>query len=360
MDKRDYWAFVSTIDNIYSNKIDKLIKVLGKPEHLYHNSEKELKKAKIDLKTIKAIQAAKEKFEVKRFYEQLQKDNIKFVSLDDMEYPAKLLPYDHKPYYLFVKGNLPDANKPSVAIIGARNCTNYGRNMAKDIARDLSQNGVQVISGMARGIDTYSHIGALEGEAPTYAVLGCGVNYCYPQENIEVYNDILRAGGVISEYAINDAPLTWHFPQRNRIISGLADLIVVVEAREKSGSLITVEWALEQGKDIMAVPGRVCDKLSGGCNRLIKIGAGVVTGAQDILEELDMKGIFLGKESKSPDNIYEADVAKVYDALDIEPKNISEIIVETDIKYENAVECLLKLQLTGQIVEVTNGYYCKK
>ena len=211
-----------------------------------------------------------EKLKDKNYIKELEKQGIKVVSVNDRDYPAKLLPYDHRPEYLFYKGRLPDRDKPVVAMVGARACSNYGRKMARALARELSENGVQIISGMARGIDTYSQIGALEGGTPTFAVLGSGVDVCYPTENIELYNDILKNGGIISEYPPGAGPIAWHFPLRNRIISGLSDKVIVVEAREKSGSLITVEWALEQGKDVMAVPGRVGEKLSDGCNRLIR------------------------------------------------------------------------------------------
>ena len=231
-----------------------------------------------------------EKLKDKKYIKELEKQGIKVVSVNDRDYPAKLLPYNHRPEYLFYKGRLPDRDKPVVAMVGARACSNYGRKMARALARELSENGVQIISGMARGIDTYSQIGALEGGTPTFAVLGSGVDVCYPTENIELYNDILKNGGIISEYPPGAGPIAWHFPLRNRIISGLSDKVIVVEAREKSGSLITVEWALEQGKDVMAVPGRVGEKLSDGCNCLIRAGAGIITGANDVLNDIQYSG----------------------------------------------------------------------
>ena len=197
---------------------------------------------------------SRDKFNKEDFYEKLKEKDIKFVTVEDEDYPENLKPYDHRPYYLFYKGKLPDCNKPIVAMVGARACSGYGRNMAKKLAEDLSKAGVQIISGMARGIDTYSQLGAIVGETATFSVVGTGVDVCYPTENIELYNDILKKGGIISEYPPGSKALAWHFPQRNRIISGLSDKVVVVEAKEKSGSLITVEWALEQGRDVMAVP----------------------------------------------------------------------------------------------------------
>lgn len=293
------------------------------------------------------------------YLRKLEEKGIKFVKAGDEDYPDKLLPFENKPEYLFYKGRLPDEEKVAVAMVGARACSNYGRNMAKNIARELSDNGVQIISGMARGIDTYSALGALEGKSPTFAVLGCGVDICYPTENIELYNNIIKNGGIISEYPPGVPPVAWHFPQRNRIISGLADKIVVVEAKENSGSLITVEWALEQGKDVMAVPGRISEKLSSGCNRLIKSGAGIVTSAKDILEELKYV-VFNGARGKKVEKKpLEKDLALLYSELSLQPKNIYELMNDTGLKYEELVNKLLKLQLMGFVEQPSESYYSR-
>lgn len=289
----------------------------------------------------------------------LEEAEIHFATKEDDEYPDKLRMYADVPMWLFYKGHLPKEHIPIVAMVGARACSNYGRTMAKNIGRELSVNGVQVVSGMARGIDTYSQLGAIEGGTPTFAVLGCGVDICYPTENIELYEDILNhGGGIISEYYPGTEPLAWHFPMRNRIISGLADKVAVIEAKEKSGSLITVEWALEQGKDIYALPGRVNDMLSAGCNRLLKTGAGVLTSGKDILNDLnydtkkivqlEKEGYHLGKE-----------LAKVYVHLDINPKSVEVLIKETGLLYEELMEKLIKLQFIGLVEEIATNYYAK-
>ena len=290
MEKREMWACISMACGMYFSKIDRMIKGLGSIENIIYASKNEfIEKGGLNLEEADKLIKHIKQFNVDRFLEQLRKDGIKFVSADDENYPVKLMPYSHKPYFLFYKGKLPDDEMPSVAMVGARACSNYGRNVAKELGRELAKNGVQIISGMARGIDTYSQLGALEGSADTFAVLGSGVNVCYPTENIELYNDIVKNGGIISEYPPDSRPEGWHFPQRNRIISGLSDKVVVIEARENSGSLITVEWALEQGKDIMAVPGRIGEHLSQGCNKLIRSGAGIVTSKEDIISDLKIK-----------------------------------------------------------------------
>lgn len=360
MTNRECWMWIASVEYLYFNKIQKLMEQFGSVKKIYTAGEKEwMTKGGLEEKEIKPFMESKVKFNPDKYLAMLKEKDIHFVCIDDEDYPEKLLPYSHKPYFLFYKGKLPDANVPAVAMVGARVCSGYGRNMAKKLGRELSDSGVQVVSGMARGIDTYSGLGALEGKTPTFAVLGCGVDICYPTENIELYSEILKNGGIISEYPPGSAPAAWHFPQRNRIISGLSDKIVVVEAKEKSGSLITVEWALEQGKDIMAVPGRVGDRLSGGCNRLIKTGAGLVTSAKDILEELKYVVFNRGDEKGNEEKILEKDFLLLYSELGLQPKNIYDLMEATGLEYERLTEMLLQLQLRGFIEQPSYNYYSR-
>lgn len=301
----------------------------------------------------------KEEYKTEEFKKKLRDRDIKMVCVGDRDYPEKLTPYGDKPEVLFYKGRLPDKNKPIVAMVGARACSNYGRTMAKKIAGELAYNNVQIISGMARGIDTYSQLGAVEAGGATFAVLGCGVDICYPTENIELYENIIKTGGIISEYPPGDKPLAWHFPMRNRIISGLSDKVVVVEAKEKSGSLITVEWALEQGKDVMAVPGRVDDKLSEGCNRLIRSGAGLVRNAKDVLEELKYEVFNKEKENVIKEKILEKDFLLLYSELGLQPKSIDELMEKTGIEYGILADMLLQLQLKGLVEQPSDNYYSR-
>ncbi|WP_455950059.1 DNA-processing protein DprA [Eubacterium sp.] len=301
----------------------------------------------------------KEEYKTEEFRKKLKEKDIKMVCVGDRDYPEKLMPYRDRPEVLFYKGRLPDKDKPIVAMVGARACSNYGRTMAKKIAGDLAYNNVQIISGMARGIDTYSQLGAVEAGGATFAVLGCGVDICYPTENIELYENIIKTGGIISEYPPGDKPLAWHFPMRNRIISGLSDKVVVVEAKEKSGSLITVEWALEQGKDVMAVPGCVDDKLSEGCNRLIRSGAGLVRNAKDVLEELKYEVFNKEKEKVIKEKILEKDFLLLYSELGLQPKSIEELMEKTGIEYGILADMLLQLQLRGLVEQPSDNYYSR-
>lgn len=208
------------------------------------------------------------------------------ILLTDRGYPRRLLEIPQAPKQLYVRGRLPEEGVPSVAIIGARDCSYYGQEVAKRLGRLFGENGIQVISGMARGIDGIGQQAALQAGGSSFAVLGCGADICYPRQNQDLYDRLCKQGGVISEYEWGTPPRAGNFPPRNRIVSGLADAVIVVEARKKSGTLITVDMALEQGKEVYAVPGRLVDDLSSGCNYLIKNGAGILLDMEEFMEEL--------------------------------------------------------------------------
>lgn len=214
-------------------------------------------------------------------------EQIRYVAREDEEYPEQLRNYPRMPSGLYLVGNFPDPGKKTVAIVGARMCSPYGRAEAIRFGEELAAEGVQIISGMAYGVDSWALHGALQAGGQGFAVLGCGVDVCYPKESYHIYRRIIReGGGIMSEFEPGDGPAAWHFPIRNRIISALADVVLVVEAKLRSGSLITADYALSQGKTIYAVPGRNLDELSRGCNRLIAQGAGIAWDPEVILEEL--------------------------------------------------------------------------
>lgn len=226
------------------------------------------------------------KKEIDSYIEKMKKAQIFIITKEDTRYPKKLKNIYEKPLVLYVKGNINILNEFSIAVIGCRECSSYGKDISKSIGYSLAKYNINVISGMARGIDTYSHIGCINGNGQTIAVLGNGVDYIYPRENIGIYNKILETNGaIISEYIIGTEPNRMNFPARNRIISGLSDGVIVVEAKEKSGTLITVDFALEQGKNVFTVPGNITSVNSFGTNNLIKEGAKPITCIDDILEE---------------------------------------------------------------------------
>ena len=249
-------------------------------------------------------------------------------------------------------------HKKTVAIVGARNCTDYGSTLAKTIARILSMNDVQVISGLAMGIDTQGHIGAIEVEKPTYAVMGCGVDICFPSHNSNVYERILDyGGGIMAEVEVGTPPLPYNFPLRNRIISGLSDVVIVVEARDKSGSLITADFALEQGKTIFACPGRVGDSLSRGTNNLIKQGAYILTSTDDVLEHLGL--IVDGLIPKVEKDMSKLDYFEkaIYEVLKNETLHIDQIVEKVKLPVSKCLNILMSLELNGFVETTINNYY---
>ncbi len=235
-----------------------------------------------------ALEASASAFDVADAYGKLRERGISFVSLGEEEYPGKLATIPDAPCALYYVGRLPDPDRKTLALIGARSCSPYGRAMAGQFASALAEAGVQIVSGMARGVDGIGQQAALDAGGYSMGVLGSGVDVCYPPENRQLYEHLIAQGGICSEYPPGIEPRALLFPPRNRIISGLCDGVLVVEAKERSGTLITVDMALEQGREVYAVPGRVTDALSRGCNRLIRQGAALVESPEELLRELGL------------------------------------------------------------------------
>ena len=292
--------------------------------------------------------------------EEIQQTRIRCARKDSSVYPARLKELPGMPKQLYYIGSFPDDAKPTAAIVGARLCSPYGRIQAFNYGKFLSEHGVQVISGMAAGIDAEGHKGALEGGTPTFAVLGNGVDICYPSSSRVIYRRIPeKNGGIISEYEPGTKGRAYYFPARNRIISGLADLVLVVEAKEKSGSLITAACALEQGKMVYAIPGAVNDALSRGCHKLIYDGAGIAYSPEILLDEWGLsvkKKTNLSEKSKLG---LATDLDLVYSCLDLRPKNPDYIVRKTGFSPAQVSNCLVELTLRGLIRESGRHYYVK-
>ena len=295
-------------------------------------------------------------------YESITERGISFLSREDQQFPQCLTTIPDAPYSLYVKGKMPaEWNRKTVAIVGARRCSAYGRSVAEKIAGRLAATGAWVVSGMASGIDGSGHTGALSKNGYTCAVLGCGVDICYPKSNVRIYQEILeKNGAVISEYPPGTSPSAPLFPARNRIIAGLADVVVIVEAKIKSGSLITADYALEQGKDIYAVPGRMYDALSEGCNNLIRQGAGIISDIDEFLEELELQGEINTGEENLKNLLLEKDERLVYSCLSLRPKNVGELLEKTGILVPEMMDILARLLQKGFITETVKNYYIRK
>lgn len=317
----------------------------------------------------------------------MEAEGTRLTAVSDENYPERLKSIPDAPVGLFVRGRLPDKDMPAVAVIGARECSEYGRYVAKRLGAALGRGGVAVISGMARGIDGITQQAALEAGGRSVGVLGSGVDICYPAQNKNLYNHLQKYGAVVSAYPMGTPPRARNFPPRNRIVSGLADAVVVVEAKAKSGTLITVDTALEQGREVYVVPGRVTDGLSEGCNRLIKQGADVLLDVEEFIRDIwERRGgykdtetagksgeVFAGRR-ENPDGAGDPEqnnnledvlppwLAAVCKALDFYPKSVEEIRMQMPDAYrkQNIAACLMQLCMENLAVQVSPGQFCRK
>lgn len=376
-----HWLY--SIDGLGSRTIIHILGQAETPEAIYHMSEEKIESLLPPLavknKLAGKIAASRENFDIRKEYGRLKDRQINFTCMGHKDYPRRLLNIPDPPYALYYRGRLPEQGRAAVAVIGARNCSEYGRQMAQSFGNGLAMAGVQVISGMARGIDGIGQTAALEAGGYSLGVLGCGVDICYPEENRNLYDMLLRSGGVCSEYLPGVCPKNSLFPPRNRIISGLADIVLVIEAKKRSGTLITVDMALEQGKDVYSLPGRATDALSEGCNRLIKQGAGIAVSPQDIIMALTQKADFYteSKYDKAQNKAQEykksgggmgllSDIqSELMNILTEEPQpveKIKELMLsdyDRDISLPELMNQLMRLSLCGQVKQTGGSAFSK-
>lgn len=369
-----------------------LIEAFGTAEEVFRAADEHLKYI-LDERKLEILKSSRIEVEIEKSFYELQKKNIKMCCYHEDDYPSKLINIPDPPFSLYYTGNLPNENIPSVAIVGARECSAYGEYIASELGKLLGNQGIQVISGMARGIDGVSQWAALKSGGVSYGVLGSGVDVCYPKSNKVLYDELLIKGGILSTYLPGTKPQAKLFPPRNRIVSGLADVLVVIEARQRSGTSITVEMALEQGREIYAVPGRITDRLSDGCNKMLKEGAHVFLSPEDFLldleamlpmkmEELRRRQIgnygsivlkeeedIVGQETsdlegdKDTDNTLGAMIIRV---LDFYPQSIETIMEKLqkehhlEVKQDELTGELMMLCLLGQIKQDSSSWFSRK
>ncbi|MCR5640414.1 MAG: DNA-processing protein DprA [Lachnospiraceae bacterium] len=318
----------------------------------------------------------------------VEKD-IYLTTLGMTDYPLRLRGVVDAPYGLFYRGDLSIANGKTIAMVGARRASNYGKTMSMHFARSLAEEGAVIVSGMARGIDGAAHRGALSAGGKTIAVLGGGVEYCYPRENRDIYEQIGTKGLLISQYCPGTQPIARFFPARNRIISGLSDVVMVMEAKEKSGSLITVDFALEQGRDIYAMPGRITDVMSTGCNNLIRQGAGILQNPETFWQEYRESGLGTyieemenmpklthyepekagiisktedqkdKKSDNSPEFSLEKEDSMVYSCFDFYARSIQDVADETGLDLLKLISIVMRLCELGLIRESFKNQYIR-
>lgn len=373
-----YALWLSTIRGVGNLTIKKLMESASCAEEIYHMTDDEISMCLVNkLKrrgdaTQKALSIyfAQERDPFEEA-ERLRRNGIGFVSIEDDYFPERLRGIPDCPYGIYFIRDLPPDDVPSVAIVGARNCSSYGREQARIFAEKLALNGISVVSGMARGVDGIAGRAAANAGGRSYAVLGCGVDVVYPEENGELYNILKERGGLISENPPGTKPQTKLFPRRNRLISGLADLVLVIEARRRSGTVITVDSALEQGRDIFALPGRVSDALSDGCNFLISQGAGIACTPETVIEHfygVNDSGTDMFEQNRKERNLRREDLPGMekvlFDVLGfneiMEPDYLidrMESILGKHIDVEEFTSCMMNLQMRGLAAEVGSGHY---
>ena len=284
IEEKKYWIWLSLLKGLGSKRKQRLLEIYKTPEQIYNLSEKELLQISgIEEKVVENILNQEIKNSVEKHIEYMNRNNIDIISIKDEKYPYILKQIYDPPISLYIKGNKDILNNKSIAIVGSRDVSDYGKKVAKYFSYNLAKQNINVVSGLAKGVDSYAHIGTLVTEGRTIAVVGNGLDTVYPAENLNLVNKILESGGaIISEYPLGTKPERMNFPARNRIISGISKGIIVIEAREKSGTLITVDFALEQGRDVYIVPGNINSINSVGTNELIKQGAKLITTYKDI------------------------------------------------------------------------------
>lgn len=348
------WIALSMLPEVGPVGARKLLSVFRSPEMIFNAGLNDLLSVEgIGINRAKNIKAFSAWRVVEEQIEKMEKSGIKAVSLDDPLYPEMLREIYDAPAVFYVKGDIQPQDKYSIAIVGSRKLTHYGRSAAENLSEDLASMGFTIVSGLARGVDSLSHKGALKAGGRTIAVLGSGIDVPYPPENKTLMDNIAGSGCVISEFPLGTPPDKENFPKRNRLVSGLSLGVLVVEAAADSGALITARYALEQGREVFAVPGNITSGNSEGTNDLIKKGAVLVQKATDIIEELApvLKGFIRLKDKVK---IEVSDEEKTLcNLLSGEPKQIDMISRESGLPASAVLAILLGLELKGAVKQIT-------
>ncbi|MBL7196515.1 MAG: DNA-protecting protein DprA [Candidatus Omnitrophica bacterium] len=362
----DFQALVllNMIPSLGSISISRLIKSFSRPKKIFEATEDKLSIIEgITTRKIGAIKKAQENLNLEQELKLAKENNISIITILDKDYPESLKNIYDPPPVLYVKGKLLDCDYNSIAIVGSRRASFYGLSTASRLSSELASLGITIVSGLARGIDTASHKGALSAKGRTIAVLGGGLLKLYPSENKKLAQSVSEYGAVISEFNLEMSPLARNFPRRNRLISGLSLGVVVVEAARNSGALITADLALQQSREVFAVPGKMDSITSVGSHSLIKQGAKLISNTNDIIEELaiklrefpdiktkvcDQKDDIPKKQAMELDN----NTKNVYEVLSKEPMHIDEIIISTKMKISQLSFILMKLQLKNMVKEL--------
>jgi DNA processing protein len=372
-----YWVALKWVEGVGNVGFKALLEAFGTPRKVFEAPLSMIKAVPgIGDKTAPQIKAFKDWKKVEKELECADRTGVSIVTSQDPLYPSQLLSTYDYPAFLYVKGHLKE-DDVNVAVVGSRTASTYGKFTTERLCRELVLRGITVISGLARGIDSAAHRGALSGKGRTIAVLGCGLDVVYPPENEKLFNEISLQGALISEFPFGTPPNAPNFPARNRIISGISLGVVVVEASEKSGSLITARIALEQGREVFAVPGSIDSSGSRGTNKLIKQGAKLIENVEDILEEIlpqvtrEPKSVKPDQRQRQPDDqqkiltsspdlVLKETEKTVWQVLSQKPVHIDQIITSTGLTAHEVLGILLNLELQGLIEQKPGKTYMRK
>ncbi len=359
MSRAKYYHALNTISALGPMRIKQIVDHFGSPEKAWKAAPEEFNGINGFGEGLRsAFFSQRTKTELDKSWNELLDKGFSVVTLDDINYPPLLREIYDPPPVLYYSGKLDLFQKPCLAIVGSRRHTLYGKEIAYKFASKLSNYDLTIVSGMARGIDTWAHKGVLESGGKTVAVLGCGIDICYPSENSSLKDQISKEGAVITEFPPGTRPLPPNFPRRNRIISGITIGTLVVEAGEKSGALITAEFALEQGRDVFAVPGGIGSPYSRGCHRLIKEGAKLVEKVEDVLEELPSfpESSVYNEKVASNESLLDTE-ARVLEIIHFEPLELEEIARMSSFAPAQLYAVLLELEIKGIIRQLPGKFF---
>jgi len=366
------WIALSFVIGVGSRTAATLIDRFGSPTSVFEASSPALESAGLRRETIEALKSGEPREKAAREIEGLSRLSAEALILTDARYPALLRETYDPPIVIYCLGAFETAcSQPVVAIVGSRRCSTYGRNVAEKISRELAERGVTIVSGLARGIDSAAHRGALDGGGLTVGVMGTGLDGVYPKENRKLATRIIEQGALVTEFPLSTPPLSQNFPFRNRVISGLSLGVMVVEGAERSGSLITARLAYEQGRDVFAVPGNITSAKSFGPNYLIKDGAKLVQTWRDVIEELpaDIKSKILTAErgetrkQQKPveDVVLSESERRVFKMLNTdEPVHIDQLISKAGLSSGQLMEALLKLEMLDRIRQLPGKTFVRR
>jgi len=355
-DFRKYWVGFNLVKGVGAVRLRALLDAFGDLQIAWHASKQDLQAVGLSTKLVENIIKLRTDISLDKVWEDIQAQGVKVLTWQDDDYPSRLAECDNAPPVLYLRGDFLPRDEWAVAIVGTRRVAAYGRQVTEKISRSVASSGATVVSGLARGVDAIAHRSAIDAGGRTLAVLGCGVDRIYPPEHRQLYEQVIANGSLISEYPLGTPPDARNFPPRNRIISGLSLATVVVEAGEKSGALITANFALEQGRDVFAVPGSVLSPQSKGPNLLIQRGAHPLLDAKEILEILELTLISEHREARVilPSDATEA---QLYSILTHEPLHVDEIRAQTDLPIEKVTATLSMMELKGMVRQVSGMRY---